>query len=264
VEGPDVTSILLMTLGAVIALMVGLWIVSLIIRDASIVDIFWGLGFIVVAWTTYALTSTAGLRPLVVCVMTTAWGGRLAAHLARRNLGHGEDYRYRAMRQAHGRLFPLVSLGTVFLLQGVLMWIVSLPIQAAQAPGATGPIGWIDAAGITLWVIGLSFEAVADAQLARFKRSSSGTGAVMDRGLWRYSRHPNYFGDFLVWWGFGLLAISTGAWWALAGPAVMSVLLVNVSGVALLEKTIVERRPAYRAYVARTSAFVPWPPRAAR
>jgi steroid 5-alpha reductase family enzyme len=241
-----------------------LWIVSLILADASIVDIFWGLGFVAVAWTAHAVSSLAGARPILVCVMTTAWGTRLAVHLARRNLGHGEDYRYRAMRQAHGRLFPILSLGTVFVLQGLLMWIVSWPIQAAQAPGATAPLGGIDATGIALWAIGLSFETIADAQLARFKRSSSGTGAVMDRGLWRYSRHPNYFGDFLVWWGFGLMALSTGAWWAIAGPMVMSVLLVNVSGVALLEKTIVERRPAYRDYVTRTSAFVPWPPRAVR
>jgi len=255
-----VIAILTLTLGAVIALMIALWIVSLMLTDASIVDIFWGLGFVVVAWTAYALTWPGALRPLVVCVMTTVWGVRLAAHLAWRNLGHGEDYRYRAMRQAHGRLFPLVSLGTVFLLQALLMWIVSLPIQAAQAPGATSPLGWIDAAGIALWVTGLSFEAIADAQLARFKRSSSGTGAVMDRGLWRYSRHPNYFGDCLVWWGFGLMAIATGAWWSLAGPVVMTVLLVKVSGVALLEKTITERRPAYREYMARTSAFIPWPP----
>lgn len=165
------------------------------------------------------------------------------------------------MRARHGARFPIVSLGTVFLLQGALMWIVSLPLQAAHASGAVAPLGWMDAVGVAFWTGGLVFETVADAQLTRFKQSPATTGLVMDRGLWRYSRHPNYFGDFLVWWGFGLIAVSTGAWWAIVGPLVMSVLLVKVSGVALLESTIVERRPGYREYVARTSAFLPWPPR---
>ena len=249
------------TFGVVIGLMTALWILSLLIADVSIVDIFWGVGFAVIAWTSHALMPSPTQRSLVIVSLATAWGLRLAMHLARRNLGHGEDYRYRVMRAAHGTRFPLVSFGTVFLLQGVLMWIVSLPLQAAQRAEADAPLGWIDAAGILLWAIGIAFESVADAQLARFKRTTTAAGRVMDRGLWRYSRHPNYFGDFLVWWGFGCIALATGAWWSLIGPAVMSVLLLRVSGVALLERTITERRPAYRDYVARTSAFFPWPPR---
>jgi len=253
---------LLVTLCVVLSLMVTLWIVSLRIRDASIVDIFWGVGFAIIAWTSHALMPQPTGRSWLIVVMTTMWGGRLAVHLARRNLGHGEDYRYRAMRAAHGPRFPFVSLVTVFLLQGVLMWIVSLPLQVAQRPGANSGLGWLDALGLLLWATGLCFEAVADAQLARFKRSASERGQVMDHGLWRYSRHPNYFGDFLVWWGFGVMALATGAWWALAGPLVMSVLLLKVSGVAMLERTIADRRPAYRDYVRRTSAFFPWPPSA--
>jgi steroid 5-alpha reductase family enzyme len=248
---------LLVTLG----LFVGLWLVSLRLRDASIVDIFWGLGFVVVTWTAHLMAGSESARAWITSGLVTVWGVRLAAHLARRNLGHGEDYRYRAMRERHGQRFPLVSLGTVFLLQAVLLWIIALPAQAVHAFGAATPLGWIDAVGITAWVIGLAFEWIGDEQLARFKASPSSRGAVMDRGLWRYSRHPNYFGNFLLWWGIGLLAVAAGAWWTLVGPALLTFLLLRVSGVALLESTIATRRPGYRDYVARTSAFVPWFPR---
>lgn len=256
--------ILSTTLGFVVVVMLALWLLSLRTSDVSIVDIFWGLGFVGVAWVSHAMSVNRSLRAWLVCWLVTVWGVRLAAHLAVRNLGRGEDYRYRAMRNRHGDRFALVSLGTVFLLQAVLLWVVSWPVQAVHHPSALTPVGWLDAAGVTFWSVGLGIEAVADAQLARFKRSPASTGAVMDRGLWRYSRHPNYFGDCLVWWGLGIVAFGAGQWWALAGPVVMTVLLVKVSGVAMLESTIAERRPAYRAYIARTSAFVPWPPRGAR
>jgi steroid 5-alpha reductase family enzyme len=252
---------LLVTLGIVLTLMVMLWLLSLATADVSIVDIFWGPGFAVVGWASHAIGQSGSARAWLVCVLVTAWAARLAIHLAWRNLGRGEDYRYRAMRARYGARFPVVSLVTVFLLQGGLMWVVSLPLQAVHGPAGVSALGWIDGAGLALWTVGLTFEAVADVQLARFKRSAGSKGRVMDRGLWRYSRHPNYFGDCLVWWGFGLIALSTGAWWSLAGPIVMNVLLVRVSGVALLEATIGERRPGYREYVRRTSAFVPWPPR---
>ena len=255
------TALLVTTLGVVMAVMLTLWIVSLFIHDVSIVDIYWGIGFIVITWTSHVVTGADSPRAWLICAITTLWGLRLTAHLAIRNIGHGEDRRYRAMREHHGATFPFVSLGTVFVLQGVLMWIISLPLQAAHALGTDRDLTWIDALGVGLWAVGLAFEATADAQLVRFKRSPANVGQVMDRGLWRYSRHPNYFGDFVLWWGFGLVALSAGAWWALAGPTVMSVLLMKVSGVTLLESTIVERRPAYRAYIERTSAFFPWPPR---
>jgi len=259
-----VSLILFATLGLVVALMLALWLLSLRTSDVSIVDIFWGLGFAGVAWVSYAASPNRSPRAGLVCLLVTIWGVRLAAHLAMRNLGRGEDYRYRAMRDRHGDRFALVSLGTVFLLQAGLLWVVSWPVQAVHHPSALTPLGWLDAAGVAFWSVGLGMEAIADAQLARFRRSPGSTGAVMDRGLWRYSRHPNYFGDCLVWWGLGLFALGAGQWWALAGPAVMTVLLVKVSGVAMLESTIAERRPGYRAYIARTSAFVPWPPRRAR
>ena len=262
--GGVVTALLLTTLGVVGALMVALWVVSVLVKDASIVDLFWGPGFAVIAWTSHLMTSHQSPRAWLVVILVTLWALRLAAHLARRNLGQGEDPRYRAMRRHHGDRFPLVSLGTVFLLQAGLMWVVSLPLQAVHLRGAAIPLGPLDWLGVALWGVGLTFETVADLQLARFRRTPGQSGQVLDRGLWRYSRHPNYFGEFLVWWGFGLIALAAGAWWAIAGPAVMTVLLLKVSGVTLLESTIVERRPGYRDYIARTSAFVPWPPRGGR
>lgn len=255
------TTILLSTLAVVVVISAGLWLLSLRLRDASIVDIFWGPGFVVVAWIAHVVSGSDAPRAWLVCGMVSVWGVRLALHLARRNLGHGEDYRYRAMRATHGDRFPLVSLGTVFLLQAVLLWIIALPAQFVHAPTATASLGWIDAIGVAAWTVGLGFEWCADVQLARFKRSPSSQGAVMDRGLWRYSRHPNYFGNFLLWWGIGLLAVASGGWWTLIGPALLTFLLLRVSGVALLESTIAERRPGYRAYARRTSAFVPWFPR---
>jgi steroid 5-alpha reductase family enzyme len=250
----------LTALGVVVGLWILVWLVSLGVRDASIADLMWGLGFVVVAGVTLAISGGHGPRRLVVAVLTTLWALRLTAYLAWRNLGSGEDYRYRAMRRRYGARFPLISLASVFLLQAALVWIVSLPIQAAiLAPDR--PLSLLDAVGAALWVIGLAFEAVGDGQLARFKRDPASRGRVMDRGLWRYTRHPNYFGDCMIWWGLYLFALAAGAWWAIIGPVVMTILLLRVSGVAMLEKTIVTRRPDYADYVARTSTFIPWPPR---
>jgi steroid 5-alpha reductase family enzyme len=261
VERGVLSGILIATFAVITGCMLVLWAVSLPLGDVSIVDIFWGPGFAITAWTSHVIGGLNTTRAWLVCVLVSLWAVRLAVHLARRNLGRGEDYRYRAMRDRHRARFPLVSLGTVFVLQAVLMWIVSWPLQAVHGPRAADAIGWLDAAGLALWAAGLALEATADAQLARFKRRPASTGQVMDRGLWRYSRHPNYFGDCLLWWGFGLFGVAGGGLWPLIGPTLMTVLLVKVSGVALLESTIADRRPAYRAYIRRTSAFVPWPPR---
>lgn len=246
------------TLAVVLVLSVALWLVSLRLGDASIVDIFWGIGFAIASWTAHVVGGVDSARGWLVCGMVTVWGLRLAAHLARRNLGHGEDRRYRAMREKHGGRFPLVSLGTVFVFQAVLLWVVSWPAQFVHVSGGRSSIGWLDALGMFMWAVGLAFEWVADVQLARFKASPANRRAVMDLGLWRYSRHPNYFGNFLLWWGIGVMALAAGGWWTLAGPALLTFLLLRVSGVSLLESTITERRPGYREYMRRTSAFVPW------
>ena len=236
-----------------------LWALSLRLRDSSIVDIFWGLGFVGVAWISLLASPGTGARAWLAVGLTTAWGIRLAGYLASRNLGKGEDPRYAAMRRRHGEAWPIRSLFIVFALQGVLLWVVSLPVQAAvrAPPSALGPL---DLAGAALWAVGVVFESVGDLQLARFKRDPENRGKVMDRGLWRYTRHPNYFGDFLVWWGLFALAAASGNAWTIVSPALMSFLLLRVSGVTLLEKSM-RKRPGYEAYVRRTSAFFPWPPR---
>lgn len=251
--------------GLVLALVTALWAVSVALKDTSIVDIFWGSGFVVVAWAAYVLGEGSADRRLLLALLVTAWGLRLTAYLARRNLGKGEDHRYAAMRRRHGKRWPLRSLVVVFWLQGALMWVVSLPVQVAMndpTPAGLGALDWI---GTGVWVVGLAFEAVGDQQLARFKGDPANGGQVMDRGLWRYTRHPNYFGDFCVWWGIWLVALATGsAWWTAVGPVVMSILLIRVSGAALLERSLTKRRDGYADYVARTSAFFPWPPRDGR
>ncbi len=240
-------------------LMLALWLVSVKLRDASIVDPFWGTGFVIVAWTA-ALAGEFSGWGLAVALLTTAWGLRLSLHLARRNLGHGEDFRYRAMRKRYPR-FELTSLVIVFGLQGLLLWVVGLPLQLAPAFEGSRPL--VGAAGVAVWAVGLGFEAVGDAQLARFRADPANQGRVLDTGLWRYTRHPNYFGDATVWWGLWLVAVAAGApWWTAVGPVVMTVLLRRVSGVTLLERSPAQRRPGYEDYVRRTSPFVPRPPRA--
>jgi steroid 5-alpha reductase family enzyme len=244
--------------------MIALWLLSLALRDASIVDIFWGLGFCVIAVTSYTLSDDTGSgRALLVVALTCLWGLRLAGYLLWRNTGHGEDPRYVAMRRHWGPRFWWISLFTVFGLQGVLMWIVSLPIQLTQAaPG--GPLALLDAVGVAIYLFGLLFESVGDWQLARFRGDPQNAGQVLDRGLWRFTRHPNYFGDFCVWWGLFAIAVSTPfGIVSVVGPALMSFLLLRVSGVPMLERSIHKRRPDYLAYRARTSAFLPRPPAAA-
>lgn len=259
------TAMLFNSVLVVIATMTCLWLLSLARRDASIVDPFWGTGFIVVTWfALFTLPAAQDVtRSWLLATLSTIWGMRLSLYLFWRNWGHGEDRRYRAMREHHGPRFWWVSLLTVFLLQGVILWIVSMPIQVAMVTAATKPLGWLDLAGVVLWIFGLFFEAVGDFQMARFQADPQHADRVLDYGLWRLTRHPNYFGDFCIWWGLYLIAASAGATWTIFSPLLMSFLLLKVSGVTLLEKTITDRRPEYTAYQAKTSSFFPWPPRKA-
>ncbi len=255
--------VLVMAAVVIGAAVVVLWLLSLILRDASIVDIFWGPGFVLVAWVSFVTAEVAEVRHLVVAVLVTVWGLRLGGYLAWRNIGKGEDARYQAMRRHWGGHFWWVSLFTVFALQGAIMWVVSLPVQVAMTADGADTFWPSVAVGAALWTAGLLFETIGDIQLARFKADPANAGRVMDRGLWRYTRHPNYFGDFLVWWGLYLVALGTiEPWWTFIGPLLMSYLLVRVSGVAMLERTITKRRPAYAEYIRRTSAFLPRPPAA--
>lgn len=258
------TGVLLLS-GAIIAgAMIALWLLSLRLRDASIVDIFWGMGFAFVALAAYAVGDGDPLRKKLITLIAICWGFRLAFYLAWRNLGKGEDYRYVAMRKRFGDRFPLVSLFMVFGFQGILMLVISLPLQAAQIGASSPGLGWKDWTGLCLWLIGFSFESLGDAQLARFKADPANRGKVMDSGLWRLTRHPNYFGDSVVWWGFYFIALSAGAWWTIASPLLMTFLLMRISGVALLEKNLRKQKPGYTDYIARTSAFFPWFPRKRR
>ncbi len=248
---------------AVLVLMTLAWLVSLATHDASIVDIVWGLGFVLVAAVAVVVGNGDRSRRLLLAVLVATWGLRLAGYLAWRNLGHGEDYRYRAMRKKWGDRFWWVSFFQVFLLQGVLMWVVSLPVQLAVSPGRPVGLGLLAWVGVAVWLVGMTFEFVGDLQLARFKARPDSEGRVMDQGFWRYTRHPNYFGDFCVWWGLFLVAAETGPGrWGVIGPLVMSFMLLRVSGVAMLEKTITKRRAGYADYIERTNAFFPGPPKA--
>lgn len=243
--------------------MVTTWVISIVVKNASIVDIVWGLGFVAVAWVLrFAVDGDAG-RQTLLAAMVGVWGLRLAGYLARRNIGHGEDWRYVAMRKRYGARFPVVSLFTVFGLQGVIMWTVSLPVQFGSGDDTPG-VGPLAVMGIVVWLVGLGFEAVGDAQLARFKRDPANAGRVMDKGLWSLTRHPNYFGDALLWWGIGIVGAETGSGViGLIGPLVMMFFLMRVSGVPMLEKSLAKRREGWAEYAARTSAFFPRPPRRA-
>lgn len=249
--------------GVAAVLMAGCWLVSLRLGDASIVDPLWPMVFVAVAWGVWLSSGGGGGRKLALAAMVTLWGVRLGVHLALRKRGEPEDFRYAAMR-ARWQPFGLWSLVIVFGLQGALAIVVSLPLVAVLGAAGNPAVTWLDWVGGAVWAAGLLFEAIADRQLARFRAEPEHQGKVLDRGLWRYSRHPNYFGDFLVWWGIWLAAAAAGAWWTIIGPTVMTFLLLRVSGVALLERTISERRPGYADYMARTSAFVPLPPRRPR
>lgn len=261
---PDMPSLLhaaLPGLAAMAVLAAGTWVVSTLRHNVAYVDRIWSLLFVSAALVYAQALPATGPRAGWVLALVLAWGLRLSAHITWRGWGHDEDRRYQAIRARNQPHFAFKSLFIVFGLQVLLGWLVSAPLLAALAsPRALNPA---DGAGVALCLFGIAFEAVADWQLARFQHDASLRGQVMDRGLWRYSRHPNYFGECCAWWGFFLLALGAGAAWTVVSPLLMTVLLLRVSGVTLLEKDIAERRPGYRDYVRRTSAFIPRPPRPA-
>jgi steroid 5-alpha reductase family enzyme len=252
------TSTLIGNLLAVALMHTLVWSASLWRRDVSIVDLFWGVGFILIGWRTLSAADASPLSYLLVA-MVTLWGLRLSGYLTWRNWAKSEDSRYARMRERGGKWFPLTSLAIVFWLQALLTWIVALPLQTGIL--TSGEIGPLAVAGAVVWLVGLAFETIGDYQLARFKADPANRGKVMNRGLWHYTRHPNYFGDFLVWWGIYFASTQAGfVWWAVIGPLVMSVLLLRVSGVTLLESSLKSRLDGYDEYVRRTNAFFPWAP----
>jgi steroid 5-alpha reductase family enzyme len=235
------------------------WAVANARRNVGLVDILWPLFFLAAALAYAVVGRNDSARAWLVLALVGPWALRLSAYLALRNWNAPEDHRYRAIRARNQPGFEWKSLYLVFGLQAVLAWLISAPLAAAIA--GREPLGALDALGAALAAFGIVFEATADAQLAAFKADPANAGKVMDRGLWRYTRHPNYFGEFCVAWGLWLVALAAAGGWTVFAPLLMSLLLLRVSGVALLEKDIAERRPAYRDYVATTNAFFPGPVR---
>ena len=235
------------------------WLLSLPLRNVSIVDSLWSL-MLFAAAVIYGLgADPRAPRLAFVLWLVMLWAARLSIYITARGMGKGEDPRYQAIRARNEPGFAWKSLILVFWLQAVLAWIISLPLLGVFA--SNQPIGVLDYLGILLWLTGFVFEVGGDWQLSRFKRNPANAGAVMSSGFWRYTRHPNYFGEFCIWWGFAVLALSAGAWWSVAGPLLLTFLLLRVSGVRLLEKDIGNRRPRYADYVLKTNAFFPGPPR---
>ncbi len=251
--------IYLQTLLIILIMMTLLWIVSLKLRNVSIVDLFWGFGFVLAGAFYFLKAEGLEARKILILAIVTIWGLRLSGYLTWRNKGKGEDFRYRQFRKDYGEnRYWWISYFQVFLLQGVLMWLISAPILGAQFYGAEKDLGWLDAAGLLFWLIGFSFEAGGDYQLARFKSDPDNKGKVLDTGFWRYTRHPNYFGDASVWWGFAFLSMAAGSYLPALGSLLMTALIIKVSGVAMLEKTLKSTKPQYKEYVRKTSAFIPW------
>jgi len=246
---------------AIMGMMTLLWLISIVIKNVSIVDLFWGFGFVVACAVYFRYTEGFETRKILLMAMVTLWGLRLSIYLAWRNLGKGEDFRYRKFRADFGEhRYWWYSFFSVFLLQGLLMWLISVPLLGAQFYAGT-TLGILDYMGVGFWVIGIIFEAGGDFQLARFKANPANKGKVLNTGLWRYTRHPNYFGDTAVWFGYGFICLSAGSYIPVLGSVLMTALIIKVSGVALLEKSLNETKPGYREYVEKTSAFIPWFPR---
>ncbi len=238
-----------------------IWVASLILKNASIIDIFWGLGFALLAGIGLGLADGLPARRILIGILVAIWGFRLSLYILSRNWRKPEDYRYRAWRKAAGLTFWWVSYFKVFLLQGVLLALIAAPILAAESSPTPEHLTIFDALGTVVWLIGLFFESVGDWQLARFRSDPANQGQVMRKGLWAYTRHPNYFGDATVWWGLFLIALGTpGGFWTFYSPILMTVLLLRVTGAAVLEKGLAKRKPEYKVYAENTSAFIPWFP----
>ncbi|NUO81707.1 DUF1295 domain-containing protein [candidate division KSB1 bacterium] len=238
------------------------WLLSLPLKNSSIVDVFWGPGFILANGVAFMLAPEGFLaRKGLVTVLVCVWALRLAIYIFWRNHGKGEDFRYRAWREENPKNWWWFSFFKVFLLQGVMLWLIAIPLLVAQFSATPAQLVWLDYAGVGIWAVGFFFEAVGDAQMLRFKSNPANRGKLMNTGLWRYTRHPNYFGEAVLWWGCFLFAAATGAYWTIISPIIITTLLLKVSGVTMLEKTLQNTKPGYREYQQNTNAFWPWPPR---
>lgn len=239
-----------------------IWILSVLLKNASIVDIFWGLGFVLVNGFYFFTTPGFSILKIITVVLVTLWGLRLSVHIFLRNLGKPEDYRYQEFRRNYGeKRYWWFSFFQVFLLQGTLVWLISAPLLAINYYSAENTNIVIAVLGILVWLIGFTFETGGDWQLARFKANPANKGKLLTTGFWKYTRHPNYFGDAAVWWGFAVLSIAVGCWLPVLSSVLMTWLIVKVSGVAMLERTMKNTKPGFENYVKRTNAFLPWFPK---
>jgi steroid 5-alpha reductase family enzyme len=244
----------------IFALVFLLWLLSLRLKNASIIDIFWGTGFVIIAWIGFLLGGTPTLLKTVLLTLVTIWGLRLSIHIYRRNHGKPEDFRYAAWRKQYGKVWWWYSFFHVFLLQAFLMWVISTPIVTVMSSTTEAGVWLFVPLGGLVWAFGFLFEALGDWQLEKFKSDPANKGKLMMSGVWQYTRHPNYFGDAAQWWGYYMISLATGAWWLIFSPIIMIFLLLRVSGVSMLEKTM-SQRPGYEEYARRTSEFFPWPPK---
>lgn len=244
---------------ALVLVYMSVWfVISLRKKRNDVADVAWGLGFVFLAWASFVLSEHHGIRSLFVCGLVSLWGLRLASHIYRRNAGKPEDYRYQQWRKDWGKWFYLRSYFQVFILQGILLYLIVLPVLVIN--GYTGPArGALDIIGAVIWVIGFYFEAVGDAQLARFLKNPAHKGKLMQTGLWAYTRHPNYFGEVTQWWGIWLLALSMPyGFLTVIGPLTITTLILKVSGIPMLEKKMASH-PDFAQYARRVRAFLPLP-----
>jgi steroid 5-alpha reductase family enzyme len=248
-------------LGIVLFAYLNVWfIISLIKKRNDVADIAWGIGFVILAWTSFVISGESGSRGILVGALVSIWGLRLALHIHIRNTGRAEDYRYAAWREAWGEWFYLRSYAQIYLLQGILLFVVALPILLINK-SAGSAIGLLDVAGVAIWLFGFVFETVGDAQLLKFMHEPANKGRLMQSGLWRYTRHPNYFGEVTQWWGIWLIALSVpNGWITVIGPLTITILILKVSGIPMLERKM-EKNPEFAEYKLGTSAFFPLPPR---
>ncbi len=241
--------------------MILLWLISLRLKNASIIDTFWGIIFIMIAWLAFALTPQGYLpRKQLICTLVTIWGLRLAIHIGIRNWGKPEDFRYAKWRANNSETWWWISFFQVFLLQGFLIWIISAPLITAQTSGFPAILTPLDGLGTIVWIIGFIFEAIGDFQLILFKTNPANQGKLLTSGLWKITRHPNYFGEAVLWWGIYMIALAAGQGWTIFSPILMSFLLIMISGVAMLEQTM-KLKPGYEEYIHKTRVFIPWFPR---
>lgn len=239
-----------------------LWLLSVILKNVSIVDIFWGLGFIIVYAFYFCSLQEIYTRHILVLILVSIWGLRLTIYLAIRNFGKEEDFRYQEFRRRYGiNRYWWVSFFQVFLLQGFLILIISLPLLGTSFYTKSNDLIGLDYLALLIWIIGFIFESMGDYQLAKFKNNPNNKGKVLVKGLWKYTRHPNYFGDTLVWWAYAIFSISAGSYWPIIGSLIMTILIIKVSGVFLLEKTLKNKKPGYEEYIRKTNSFFPWFPK---